>query len=271
AAWRLLQEHLDEPRNAPLETEVLAARAAGEWGGWRQARELLLAHPRLEEEGGEGLFLLARAEEELGNDAGAVAAYRRYLSLRGGEARAVAQVRLGRILAEAGDARGAAEALAAAAPLLPEVQDWLAVLRLEQLARLGDPTVAERATRGVGGSSPVRLRRVRAEVEGWTARGDLTPASGRPEWEARVRGAQGARDEATRLHLDRARLLLRADRAAEARELLRATAWETSLPKELRLAAAQELGEMEGLSAAEELARAAAYEAAGRPGLAARS
>src|SRR5690606_6491607 len=115
------------------------------------------------------------------------------------------------------------------------------------------------------------LRRVRAEVEGWTARGDLTRAIGRLEWEARVLGAQGARDEATRLHLDRARLLLRADRAAEARELLRATAWETSLPKELRLAAAQELGEMEGLTAAEELARAAAYEAAGRPGLAARS
>lgn len=272
AAWRLLREHMGDPKTAPSDAVILAAQAAGEWGAWRQARDLLSAHPGLgRAEGGEGLLLLGRAEEELGNHASAAAAYRRYLEVGEGRSRALAQARLGNVLRQGGDPRGAAAALAAAAPLVPEVEDWLGVLQLEQLVKSGDRSVADLATRAVGGSSPVRLRRVRAEVQGWVERGDLPRAVRRLEWEARVLAAQGARAEAARLHLDRAGLLLRADREAEARELLRSLAQEPSVPAELRVDAANALGERKGLSAAEELARAAAWEAGGKPGLAARA
>ncbi len=271
AAWQLLREHTDDPAASPG-VVVLAARAASGWGGWRQARDLLSGQPALGEvDGGEGLFLLGRAEEELGNRASAAAAYRRYLSHSGARSPALAQARLGKVLREGGDPRGAAAAFEAAAPGFREVEDWLEVVRLEQLARVYEPSVPDLATRAIGGSSAVRLRRVRAEVGGWVKRGDHDRAIRRLDWEARVLSSQGARAEAAALRLDRARLLLESNRAVEARELLRSTAWETSLPGDLRLAAAEALGELTSRTAAEELARSAAFEAARKPGLAARA
>lgn len=272
AAWNLLQEHLGDPTTAPSSVVVLAARAAGEWGGWSHVRDLLQDSPMLTQaEGGEGLFLLGRAEEELGNLASAAKTYQRYLAVPNIRQRALAQARLGRILRQTKDPRAAAASFAAAAPQLAEIEDWLHVLQLEQLARAEDPAVAQLATRGVGGSSPVRLRRVRAEVEGWIEQGDLARAIRRLEWEARVLAVQGSRAEAAQLQIERARLLLRGERAAAARDLLRSTAWETTVPKELRVVAAHALGEMNDRTVAEELARAAAFEAGGKPGLAAKA
>lgn len=272
AAWELLRGHIGDPDVAAPAHLVLAARAAGEWGGWHHSKRLLSGRDWLETaEGGEGLFLLARAEEELGGDVAAIAAYRRYAALPAARRAGEAHARLGRLLRAAGDARGAAAAFGQAAKRLPELEEWLTALQMEQLGAAGDPTVAAVATSATGGSPVVRLRRVQAEAAGWEAVGDPARALRRLEWESRVLASQGARAEAATLHLSRAGLLTRLGRADEARELLRATAFETTNPAEARQRAAQLLGEISGRTAADELARAAAYEAAAKPGLAARS
>src|SRR5680860_395105 len=65
--------------------------------------------------------------------------------------------------------------------------------------------------------------------------------------------------------------MLKAGQGAQARELLRTTAWEGSLAANVREAAADQLGELTNRTAAEELARASAFQAAGKPGVAARA
>jgi hypothetical protein len=71
--------------------------------------------------------------------------------------------------------------------------------------------------------------------------------------------------------MDRAKIFLKLSRPADARDALRRVAWESGASVDLRLSAARMLGDLNGLTAADEMARATAYEAAGQPGLAARS
>jgi soluble lytic murein transglycosylase len=272
SAWELLRTHLDDPDVVGASHVLLAARAAGEWGGWDHAKSLLAGRDWLERaDGGEGLFLLARAEEELGNENAAIAGYLRYASVRGARHAGEAYARSGRLLRESGDHQRAAEAFAAAAARVPELEEWLSALRFEQLGEAGAASAATLANNATGGSAVVRKRRVEAEAAGWVAAGDPERAMRRLEWEARVLSSQGARGEAVQLQLTRARMMMEHGRADQARELLRASAFETTAPATARLAAAQMLGELDQRTAAEELARAAAYEAASRPGLAARS
>jgi soluble lytic murein transglycosylase len=154
---------------------------------------------------------------------------------------------------------------------MPELEDWLSALQVEELGAAGSSDAVTLATNATGGSAVVRMRRLQAEAAGWVAAGDPDRAIRRLEWEARVLSSQGARGEAAQLHLTRARLLRERGAAGEARDLLRTTASESSIPAPMRQSAAAMLGELDGRTAADELARAAAYEAAGRPGLAARS
>jgi soluble lytic murein transglycosylase len=272
AAWELLRTHLDDVDHVAAPHILLAARSAAGWGGWHHVRPLLREREWLAEaDRGEGLFLLGRAEEELGNADAAIAAFRRYAGIGGERHAGEASARAARLLREAGDARGAAAAFGKAAQALPEIQDWLAALQVEQLGAAGDPSVAALAETTQGGTPVVRVRRLAAEAAGWEAVGDAARGVRRLEWEARGLTAQGAAPEAAMLHLQRARLLHRSGRGQEARELLRAIAFESTTPVESRQAAAHLLGEYPDRNAADELSRAAAYEAAGRPGHAARS
>jgi soluble lytic murein transglycosylase len=272
AAWEALQGHLDAGGPVGYSANLLAARAAAEWGGWSRVRSVLADRPWLGSvSDGEGLFLLARAEEELGNVAAASQVYEAYLSVGGARQRGLAQARLGSLLARRGQHEAAAARYEAAAAALPDIADWLQVSRLEQLVEAGDPAATALASSMTGGSPSVRLRRVQLEAQGWIAAAETDRAIERLEWEARILSGAGARTEAAQLHLERARLLLGSATPEMGRELLRSVAADDRVPANLRLDAAQRLGEVQGRSAAEDAARADAFQSANRPGLAARS
>jgi soluble lytic murein transglycosylase len=272
-AWTLLRAYVDTPEEAAPPTVLLAARAAAGWGGWDHVREMLNGQPWLDHVGGgESWFLLARAEEEAGRWTRAAEAHRRAASLASATARGMAEARLARVLREAGDVQNASMAFGMAAAHLPEIADWLTVLELESLAAMG-AAPATRSTLPAGEQSgAVRLRRARAEATALLVAGEPARAIERLERESRTLAVQGAAAEAALLSIDRARMLDAQERTPEARDLLRSVAWEGSVPAETRRRAAVLLGEVaKQLTASEELARAAAYEAAGRHGLAARS
>lgn len=270
-AWRLVRDEVFED-DAVATHVLLGARAAAGWEGWTTIRTLLADREWLATaESGQGLFLLARAEEEL-NDAGAAAAlYRRYLANPDAPRRGEAYARLGRVLSELRDPRGAAEAYQQARRQLPEVDDWLSALQLEKEVEAGGSATTPVGEGWRSASAAARVRRVRAEVAGWIGAGDANRALARLEVEERVLHAQAALTEAAELRVARAQLLAEDGRGDEARTLLRLTAAEEGVAPAIRVQAAQLLGETtEEQNGQEELAMAAAYEAAGRPGLAAR-
>ncbi|MQA90523.1 MAG: transglycosylase SLT domain-containing protein [Gemmatimonas sp.] len=272
AAWQTLRKHIDLDGQAGQTVNLLAAEAAFEWGGWSEVRALLAERPWVSEfAGGEGALLLARAEQELGDETAAIRGYRSYLAIPNAPERGIASARLGGLLAERGDHVTAALFFEAAAAGVPEVADWLRVKQVEQLVEAGDPMATSVASRQTGGSAAARLRRLELEASGWITAAETERAIDRLDWEARVLSAEGAYAEAGQLQLDRARLLLRSMRPEVGRELLRVVAEDTRAPATIRRDAAAELGELDGLTAGEELARASAYEAGSRPGLAARS
>lgn len=272
-AWKEIADHVDDPAVAPAPAVLLAARAAAGWGGWGEVRRLLDGRDWLDRaEGGEGRFLLARGYEEAERWDEAADAYGRYASLPDARSRAEALARRGRVLRAAGRHGEAAAAFGAAADATPGVRDWLRALQAEALARTRSPEVVAVSSTVPGVSGPVRLRLARAEASFWTASGDTVRAMVRLEREAHALAAMGEGAEAASLSLDRAHLLAAQRRTGEARDLLHAVAASGAVPGDLRLQAARLLGEVaDGLSAAEETARAAAFEAAGKPGLAARS
>lgn len=274
AAWTTLRPHVMGEDDVAAPAVLLAARAAAGWGGWDHVRTLLRGQSWLDREGGEGWFLLGRADEEANRWESAANAYRSYLASARGEARGMAHVRLGRVLVRSGEPAQAAAAFAAAVEDLPEIEDWLRALQAEALAASGDVRAANvpLAARPDGRSAAARVRRAEAAASAWVRAGRTAEATAFLAREARVLAGVGARGEAATLALRRARLLLDESQTAPAREALRGVAWEASAPTSTRLDAARLLGESGGLlGAADELARASAYEAAGRPGLAARS
>ncbi|MGI9180260.1 MAG: transglycosylase SLT domain-containing protein [Longimicrobiaceae bacterium] len=273
AAWMALQEHLAGPEEAAPQAALLAARAAAAWGGWDHVRGLLEGERWLDHtENGEGWFLLGRAAEEEKRWTQAEGAYRRFAALSSGTQRGVAEARLGRVLRERGDPREAGAAFGAAARDLPAIADWMLALQAEALAATGGLSEAALPL-AAGSGSAARLRRARAEAAGWIVAGDAVRAIEQLQRESQLLAGQGASAEAASLSIELARLLGGSGRLAGARELLRASASDSSVPAEARARAATLLGEIVGGrgSVAEELARAAAYEAAKRPGLAARS
>lgn len=273
SAWKELADHVDEPESAPSSAVLLAARAAAGWGGWGDVRRLLEGREWLgRAEAGEGWLLLGRGYEAAERWGDAADAYRRYAAVPGARSRAEALARRGNVLRAAGRHAESAAAFAAAAEQAPALRDWLRALQAEALARVRSPRVVAVASAATGSSGAVRARLARAEASYWTAAGDPARAAERLEREAQALGALGERADAASLSLDGARLLARQGRSAEARELLRAVAADSLAAAEVRLQAARLLGEVaDSPTAAEETARAAAFEAAGKPGLAARS
>ncbi len=271
-AWNLLQEHVGDPAEADASVVLLAAEAAAGWGGWDHTRELLEGRTWLGEAGGgQGWYLLARAQEELGDEEAAAESYRRYIPLSSGQSRGLAEARLGQIYRELESPAAAAAVFSASATRLPQISDWLTALSLEALAEADERRVMEVAERARGGSPPARVRRTRAEVEARLAIGDTAGAIQSLQGQAQTLAGSGAKLEAAQLNLQRASLMLKTGQGTDARELLRSIAWEGSLGGDVRMAAADQLGELTNRTAAEELARASAFEAAGKPGVAARA
>ncbi|HVG44723.1 MAG TPA: lytic transglycosylase domain-containing protein [Longimicrobium sp.] len=270
AAWNALRDFAKEDEDElPPAMALLAARAAAGWDGWSHVRRLLDGRPWLaREDGGAGLMLLARAEEAKGDRAAAARAYRRYAAVARGADRGLAHARLGAVLRRDGRAREAAAAFARAAAELPEVADWMAALRADALAAAKDPSASPAAS---SGSSAARAAGARAEARLLSARGDRSAAAARLEREAEALSSVDPQASAA-LALDGARLRVAHGQAGEARDAVRRIAADERAAAGVRAKAAALLGELPGdRSAGEELARAAAYEAAGKAGLAARA
>ncbi|MDQ3607108.1 MAG: transglycosylase SLT domain-containing protein, partial [Gemmatimonadota bacterium] len=272
-AWSAVRDHVESPETASSAAVMLAAHAAAEWGGWREVRALLRGREWLDNvEGAEGWYLLGRAEEEGESWERAADAYRRYVQIRGGNARSVAHARRGRVLRELGRDGEAAVAFGAAAERTPVIADWLRALQAEALADVGDSRVVTIVASSAGGSGPVRLRQARAEADFWLETGDTLRAVRQLVQTERALAAFGAEPQIAALRFARARILLSQGRSAEARELLRVVAGDSAAATSVRVQASRTLGErVSSRSRDEELARASAYEAAGEPGLAARS
>ncbi|MBB4636280.1 transglycosylase SLT domain-containing protein [Longimicrobium terrae] len=271
AAWKELRGFVKDPSEAPDAVVLMAARAAAGWDGWAQVRRLLEGQTWLEERsGGEGLFLLARAEEARGDWSRAADGYRRYRAVRNAPREAEASARMGRALSRKKDPR-AADAFGDAAGELGAQGDWMRVLQAEALARAGDPRTPGIAD-APSTSAAVRVRLARADAGYRLAKGDTVFALQRLTREESLLRSAGADPHAAELALERVRILVNTRRPDEARQVLRGLCADTSVPAALRLRAATRLGEVaDGGTADEQMARAAAYEAANRPGLAARS
>ncbi|HEU4558669.1 MAG TPA: lytic transglycosylase domain-containing protein [Longimicrobium sp.] len=270
AAWNMLRDFaVDDADDLPPSVSLLAARSAAGWDGWSHVRRLLDGRPWLaKEDGGAGLMLLAQAEEASRDWSAAARAYRRYAEVAEGSDRGVAYARLGAVLRKADRDTEAAAAFARAAEALPEVADWMAALRADALAGAGSGDVARVAP---GGSSAARAVAARAEARWRTKQSDRSGAAARL-----LREAEALADVdpalAAELRVEGARILVASKRGGEARGGLRAVAADTRVAPAVRSRAAALLTEVSGsLSADEESARAAAYEAAGKPGLAAKA
>jgi soluble lytic murein transglycosylase len=271
AAWLALRPFVASAGDAEPDAVLLAARAAAGWGGWPEVRRLLADRGWLSRHGeGEGWMLLGRGYEAAGQWSGAADAYRRYVALARGGARGVGYARLGEALHAQGRERDAADAFARAADDLPDSRDWLLALRAESLARAGDPAVAE--IRLSAASAPARVRLAQAAARFWLARGDTSRALARLDEEARTLDAQGGGALAAPLLVEQATLLTATHRPEAAVPLLARVAADAGAARPERLRAAELLGDLPGPPRADaELARASAYEAGGKPGLAARS
>jgi soluble lytic murein transglycosylase len=270
AAWSALRDFAEQDADPlPPAVALLAARSAAGWQGWSHVRRLLEGQPWLaSEDGGAGLRLLGEAEEANRDWAAAANAYRRYAAVAAGADRGVAHARLGAALRRADENAAAADAFAHAARELPEVADWMAALRADALAAARAPTLPAMAP---AGSSAARAAAARAEARWRSARAD---ASGAAERLAREAAALADLDPslAAELRIDRAKILASTGRWGEARGGLRTAAADARVTPSVRARAAAQLGEAPGaLSVDEQTARAAAYQAAGRPGLAAKA
>jgi soluble lytic murein transglycosylase len=273
AAWRQLEPHLNSA-DVTVASVLLAARAAAGWGGWAEVRSLLVGRQWLAHvQGGEGLLLLAEAYEHTARNTEAAETYRRYLDLvAAAPERAVAHGRLARVLAASGRYVEAAEAYRQTAEALPPVADWLAVLEMESWLASEAAHAVPVSGSFPAGSEAARMRRARAATQLLLARQDTAAAVARLGQEIRILTQQAAFHEAAELTFELARLEADAGHTAESRELLRALAWEHSLPAGVRVRSANVLGEKPSLlTLSDELARAAAYEAGRRWQPAARS
>jgi len=265
-AWTAIRGHLDDPDAVPPTMVLLGARTAAGWYGWSEVRGLLRGRRWLDSaEGGEGWFLLARAEEESGRTEQAKAAYERFVAVGSGRMRGVAHARLGRLLEAAGDHGAAASAFAAASEDIPSLSDWFHALEVDVLVAGDDRRLDGLDPPARGGSPAVRARSVRATARAWLATGETEEALDLLERETDALRRMGAPAEAAPLMLERARILVAEGDRAQARALVRDVAREERAPAASRIEAADLIAEWADTpTAAESLARADAYEAGGR-------
>jgi soluble lytic murein transglycosylase len=180
-AARVMRIYLDRVREAPDDYRVLAARAEAGWGNWPAVLRLLDGVAALDTyDNGLGLYLLGRGRDAAGDAAGAVEAYRQFLTLSppAGELqpeRSAARLRLGLAMLRAGDREAARPELAQAARELGTASTWLGLLEADALAQAGDTAaVRQQVARYDGGV--MGLRAWRARFEAALRAGDLAAA-----------------------------------------------------------------------------------------------
>ena len=182
--WRaatVMRSYLAGVDDAPAEYRLLAARAEAGWGAWAAALELLEGVPALDtHENGIGLYLLARARGEAGDPVGAVEAYRAFLALSPAagemeEERRAAELRLGLALIRAGEREAGEAQLRAVSSRAGDVASWIALLRADALAEVGDTAAVRAAVAGTDDGLE-GLRAWRSRIRAAERAGDLAGA-----------------------------------------------------------------------------------------------
>lgn len=180
-AARAMRQYLQAVPDAPADRRVLAARAEAGWGGWHEVHALLENVPALDtHENGIGLYLLARARDELTDHSGAVEAYRAFLALSppAGELtqeRSAARLRQGLAMIRAGQRDAGRQQVAEAARGIGGASTWFDLLQADALAQTGD-TAAVRQAVAPFDSGVMGLRAWRSRIEGARRAGDLASA-----------------------------------------------------------------------------------------------
>ncbi|MEP7175130.1 MAG: transglycosylase SLT domain-containing protein [Gemmatimonadales bacterium] len=239
-ASRLIAVLLADSASRTPDAVMLGARAASQWGGWREVRRLLEGQPWLDDAyGARGRSLLARAALELGADSVAVKYALLVPASPVDSVEGERLVLLATALEHLGARDSAAAVYAGAADRLPAIAGWLriraaavsddSVQRAALYARIDDPLVRER----IGWSEAAAHR----------GTGDLYGAAARY-------AALGARATALRL-----RLAMSSDSGARAgvRRDLTALVTARRSPGEVRDAIALLDSAFAPLTAAEEL------------------
>ncbi|HEY3115514.1 MAG TPA: hypothetical protein VGK54_02115, partial [Chloroflexota bacterium] len=173
-ATRLLSAALHDSAARTPATIILAATAAGEWGGWSEVLELLDGAPWIDTlYGGRARVLLARASLERGADSEALE--HALVAFRRDTLSGVRLMLLGTALDRLGFRDSAAMVYQRAAGRLPQIADWV---RLRAAAVTDDSS----ARAGLYGNITDPLPRGRipwAEAAAYEKVGDLAGASRR--------------------------------------------------------------------------------------------
>lgn len=262
-AWRAaraLRSFLAKNADASNEVKLLAARTEAESGSWRRAREALEGEPWLDEVwNAEGWYWLARAQEETGDDPGAVASYGRYLARQvpnaTSERRAVAELRRGLVLLRLGKSEEGTEALRALRESAPALEEWVTVLAAESLVESGDTAVTAAVASAPGGTA-LRHRARMADIRAREVADDPRSAIARA---VTFRSAGASAAEQAAYAKEAGRIALEIDDLATARRELTA-AIEIGPSTAAGRDAAGLLATLSDLTAAERLAIADIFE-----------
>lgn len=261
-AARAMRQHLAGKPGAPPEAILLAARAEAGWGGWPRVSDYLRGKPWLDVvAGGDGWFWLARALEEEDDEAGALAAYERYLKASRGQAgdrQLVAEMRRALILLRQGQGERGAAALEAMRGRVAGVEPWIDALAAEALAERGDTAQVARLVAATE-EPAVWLRGRRALITAHERAGDRSAARALA---VQARGQAGDASARAELSLRAARLALALGDTAAARADLR-EAMQRAPRSAGGRGAASLLAELGALSPADRLARAGILDRAG--------
>jgi soluble lytic murein transglycosylase len=245
-ASMLLREHLRTLADTTPGTILIAAEAEAGWGDWERVVALLRGRVWLDSVGaGRGWSLLGQGHQALGDHDQARRALARYLDLghAGDRERGIAEMRLAVALTELDSADQAAAAYQRAAPLLPEIDDWVAYFAAAAAAEGGDTATVRAALADI----PDRLRSDwgwRLPIRARRNAGDTVGAIAAAEAVARGDGAAGRRAEAW---ASAGAMRLARGESEEARQAFR-TAMDLGPGTGSAIDAARALSEMSGLS-----------------------
>ena len=146
-ASQILREYLGATRDSSAAAILLSARAEAGWGDWQQVEQLLRGRRWLDTiSSGQGWELLARSQYELGRYEESSTSLARFLAVAedaGDRAQGLAEVRRAIAHRQADENDSARAAFHRAAPLLPQIADWIHVFAATAAAYAGDTAAVE--------------------------------------------------------------------------------------------------------------------------------
>lgn len=251
-ASRILRHHLSTLPDTSPSTMLLVARADAGWGDWNGVQQLLSGRDWLDSvSGGYGWKLLGQSFYEQGEyDRGgdALARYLEVADAAGDRERGLTEVRRAFALHEAGLPAQAVEAFDRAAPLLPRLEDWVALWAAQAVAETGDTAALGR-----------RMAEVDTDLRrefGWRARTRVYRAASAPDRalevaESAAAALESASDRAAAWQVAGDIRLERGDSAGARRAFTRAM--EASPGSESAVTAARQMSTMSSLEADDHL------------------